>query len=82
MMIPKLKLTLVRILLGAACAFVFFGILMGVFKFLGWTNVAILFFSLSIISWLVFAAAMLTKMVKNYLSLVQKATKFLRSFFK
>ena len=81
-MIPKLKLTLVRVLLGAACAFVFFGILMGAFNFFGWTNVAIFFFSLSIISWLVFAAALLTKMVKNYLSLVKKATEFVRSFFK
>jgi len=79
---PKLKLTLIRVLLIAAGVFVFFGILMALCNWLGWTNLAIFFFSLSVVSWLVFAAAMLTKMVKNYLILVQKATEFLGSFFK
>jgi|GEM_PF-6175762 len=79
---PKLKLTLIRVLLIAAGVFVFFGILMALSNWLGWTNLAIFFFSLSVVSWLVFAAAMLTKMVKNYLILVQKATEFLGSFFK
>ena len=79
---PKLKLTFIRVLVSAASAFVFFGVLMAVCNWLGWTNIAIFFFTLSVVSWLVFAAAMLTKMVKNYSILVQKATEFLGSFFK